>query len=65
MDTVYGRVSYTQFEFLYARSQRKKTWLVFAVDACTRDTPLDRLDLPWTNLTPICGYFSRGNTGID
>jgi hypothetical protein len=42
----YGRVSYTQFEFLYARSQKKKTWLLFVGDACIRDTPLDRLDLP-------------------
>src|SRR5580692_1746393 len=46
VDADYGRVSYTQFEFLYARSQKKKTWLIFAGDACTRDTPLDRLDLP-------------------
>src|SRR4029077_10578927 len=45
-DAGYGCVSYTQFEFLYARAQKKKTWLLFAGDACTRDTPLDRLDLP-------------------
>jgi tetratricopeptide (TPR) repeat protein len=45
-DAGYGRVSYTQFEFLYARSQKKKTWLLFAGDACIRDTPLERLDLP-------------------
>src|SRR6516162_10363503 len=30
----YGRVSYTQFEFLYAQSQKKKTWLLFAGVAC-------------------------------
>ena len=46
VDADYGRVSYTQFEFLYAREQKKKTWLLFAGDACTRDTPLERLDLP-------------------
>ena len=46
MDANYGRVSYTQFEFLYAREKKKKTWLIFAGDACTRDTPLERLDLP-------------------
>jgi uncharacterized protein DUF4062 len=46
VDAGCGRVSYTQFEFLYARSQKKKTWLLFAGDACTRDTPLERLDLP-------------------
>ena len=28
-----GRVSYTQFEYLYARSRRKKTWIVVADDA--------------------------------
>ena len=49
VDANYGRVSYTQFEFLYAREQKKKTWLIFAGDACTRDTPLDRLDLPLPN----------------
>jgi len=46
VDANYGRVSYTQFEFLYARSQKKKTWLLFPVEACARDTPLERLDLP-------------------
>jgi hypothetical protein len=46
VDPNYGRISYTQFEFLYAREKKKKTWLIFAGDACTRATPLDRLDLP-------------------
>lgn len=46
VDANYGRVSYTQFEFLYARSQKKKMWLLFAGDSCTRDTRLERLDLP-------------------
>src|SRR5215469_16669071 len=46
VDADYGRVSYTQFEFLYARSQKKKTWLLFAGEACARDTPLELLDLP-------------------
>src|SRR6516164_316719 len=46
VDAEYGRVSYTQFEFLYARSQKKMTWLLFAGEACARDTPLERLDLP-------------------
>ena len=45
-DANYGRVSYTQFEFLYACEKKKKTWLVFAGDASTRDTPIERLDLP-------------------
>ena len=46
VDANYGRVSYTQFEFLYAHEKKKKTWLLFAGDACTRDTALERLDLP-------------------
>ena len=46
VDANYGRVSYTQFEFLYAREKKKKTWLLLAGDACTRDTPLAGLDLP-------------------
>ncbi len=45
-DPEFGRISYTQFEFLYAQRCKKKTWLFFAGDACTRDTPLDQLDLP-------------------
>ena len=49
VDANYGRVSYTQFEFLYARKKKKKTWLIFAGQTCTRDTPLDRLDLPLPN----------------
>jgi hypothetical protein len=46
VDAKYGRVSYTQFEFLYAREKRKRTWLLFAGDACARDTPPPGLDLP-------------------
>ena len=44
--TEFGRVSYTQFEFLYAESVGKKTWLIFADDGCTRDRPVEQLDLP-------------------
>lgn len=46
VDADFGRVSYTQFEFLYARQRGKKTWLIFAGEACQRDTPLEVLDLP-------------------
>jgi phage tail protein X len=42
----FPRVSYTQFEFLYARSRGKKTWLIFTDDGCTRDKPLEELDHP-------------------
>src|SRR6516225_1278546 len=51
VDAEFGRVSYTQFEFLYAQSQ-KKTWLLFAGEACARDTPLERLDLPSDSAHP-------------
>jgi hypothetical protein len=45
-DPEFGRVSYTQYEFLHARRRGKKTWVVFAEDRCTLDQPLDQLDLP-------------------
>jgi tetratricopeptide (TPR) repeat protein len=45
-DPEFGRVSYTQYEFLHARRREKKTWVVFAEDGCTRDQPLEQLDLP-------------------
>ena len=55
--TEFGRVSYTQFEFLYAQSRGKKTWLIFADDGCTRDRPLEQLDLPLqlTGSSAPCG----------
>ncbi len=40
----FTRISYTQFEFLYARARGKKTWLIFADDGCTRDRAVDELD---------------------
>jgi Domain of unknown function (DUF4062) len=57
VDPNYGRVSYTRFEFRYAREKKKKTWLLFAGDACSRDTPLERLDLPNDPAHPdVAGY---------
>jgi hypothetical protein len=46
LDPDFGRISYTQFEFLHARKQGKKTWIILAEDGCARDTPLGQLDLP-------------------
>ncbi len=46
VDPEWGRVSYTQFEFLYARRQGKKTWLIVAGEQCQRDWPPAELDLP-------------------
>jgi len=45
-DADFGRVSYTQFEFLHAREQKKKTWLLFAGPGATRDTEIAGLDHP-------------------
>lgn len=45
-DEIYGRVSYTHFEFLYARDKGKKIWLIFPDKNCERDTPPDDLDRP-------------------
>jgi len=46
VEAEFGRVSYTQFEFLYAKSRGKKTWLLLAQDGCERDGALEELDLP-------------------
>ena len=46
VDDDFGRVSYTQYELLYARSIGKKTWLFFPTDEARRDTPVDQIDLP-------------------
>ncbi|MEK6261890.1 MAG: DUF4062 domain-containing protein [Planctomycetota bacterium] len=62
----FTRVSYTQFEFLYARAKEKKsngqfkTWLIFADEGCTLDHPLEELDLPRdsTHPNPV-GYQSE------
>ena len=42
VDPEWGRVSYTQFEFLYARRQGKKTWFIVAGEQCYRDRPPGR-----------------------
>ncbi|HEU0198798.1 MAG TPA: DUF4062 domain-containing protein [Burkholderiaceae bacterium] len=44
-DPDFGRVSYTQFEFLYADAKGKKTWVIVVGDEFVRDTPPDQLDL--------------------
>ena len=46
VDPDYGRVSYTQFEFLYASHQDKKTWIIVIGENCRRDKPIDKLDQP-------------------
>jgi len=39
------RCSYTQYQFLYAQQRSLKTWAIAPGPGCTRDTPLDQLDL--------------------
>lgn len=46
VDPEFGRISYTQFELVYAQQAGKKTWIVFAEDGCSRDKPVGQLDLP-------------------
>lgn len=46
VDPAWGRVSYTQLEFLYARQQGKKTWLIVIGDEFPRDHRVAQLDLP-------------------
>lgn len=56
----FSRVSYTQFEFLYARARRKKTWLIYTDEGCTRDHPLAELDRPRDpNYPDPAGYQSE------
>jgi tetratricopeptide (TPR) repeat protein len=45
-DPEFGRVSYTQFEFLHARKTGKKTWVLFVEDGFPTDKPPEQLDLP-------------------
>lgn len=46
VDGGFGRVSYTQFEYLHAVARGKKTWLLFAGDGAVRDAVPEELDLP-------------------
>ncbi|MFN9626916.1 MAG: DUF4062 domain-containing protein, partial [Planctomycetota bacterium] len=54
------RVSYTQFEFLYARKKGKQTWLIYTNEGCTQDLPFEQLDLPRDSMHPDpTGYQSE------
>ncbi len=46
VDPEYGRISYTQFEFLYVYKQKKKTWIIVIGKDFPRDKAPDQLDLP-------------------
>src|SRR5580704_2194025 len=45
-DEEFGRVSYTQFEYLYARKKQKKTWLILTGPGYAPDSSQEQLDLP-------------------
>jgi len=54
------RYSYTQYEFLYAQQQGLKTWVITPGPGCTRDRPIDQLDLPSDPAHPDpAGYQSE------
>lgn len=42
----FTRVSYTQFEFLYARSRNKRTWLIYLDESYELARAMSELDLP-------------------
>jgi tetratricopeptide (TPR) repeat protein len=47
-----ARVSYTQFEFLYAIERKKKTWVIVIGNDYPRDEALDQLDRPTDPVRP-------------
>ena len=51
-DPEFERVSYTQYELLYARRRNKRVWLLFAEDGCTHDQPPAQLDVPSDSIHP-------------
>ena len=59
-DEWFGRVSYSQYEFLYAQRQGKKTWLIVAQSGCQRDKPIHELDLPpGCNATNVAAAYQK------
>lgn len=63
VDPQFGRVSYSQFEFLYARKHGKKTWVIVIGKDCRRDKPPDQLDLPREAVHPDpAGYQAERRT---
>jgi tetratricopeptide (TPR) repeat protein len=64
-DTDYGRVSYTQFELLYAWKTRQiKTWVILAGAGVTRDTPLEGLDLPGDAVDTVPPSYQSERRGL-
>ena len=42
-DAEFGRISFTQYELLYARKKGKPTFVFFAEEGCPADRPLEQL----------------------
>lgn len=60
LDADFGRVSYTQFEFLHARKKQRKTWVIMAGMDLPRDKSPAELDLPDAgHLDPLGYQFER------
>lgn len=51
-DLTWGRISYTQYEYLYGQQQGKNVWVVLTLNEYPQDRPLEELDLPTDNLHP-------------
>uniref|UniRef100_UPI00262E7263 tetratricopeptide repeat protein n=1 Tax=uncultured Gimesia sp. TaxID=1678688 RepID=UPI00262E7263 len=45
-DPEFGRCSFTQFEYFYAKQQKKEIWVIHAHQACSTSAEESQLDLP-------------------
>ncbi len=63
-DAEFGRVSYTQYELLYARKRGKKTWVVFVEDGFPTDKPPEQLDLPVDGAPPDPSAYQAERRGL-
>lgn len=63
VDPLYGRLSYTQFELLYAIENKKKTWVTVIEADFSCDKPVTQLDLPHeANHPDPAGYQAERRT---
>ena len=63
-DPEFGRVSYTQFELLYAEKIGKKIWIVEVGEDGLRDTPPDKCDLPEDDTHPDSLSYQAERRGL-
>ncbi|QDT98036.1 tetratricopeptide repeat protein [Gimesia aquarii] len=45
-DPEFGRCSFTQFEYFYAKQQKKEVWVIHAQQGCSTSAKVSQLDLP-------------------